>query len=83
MTRQSVLDLARERLGEKAGFSFECEKLDVVEKCFTVIDLVEASKCGGLVDAFFVGTACFMKPVVHIMVTSRPQFPRRKPLMFP
>ncbi|KAJ5392205.1 Aminotransferase class IV [Penicillium cosmopolitanum] len=67
VTRRSVLDLARERVGEKAGSSSECEKLEVVEKCFTVIDLVEASKCGGLVDAFFVGTACFMQPVVHIM----------------
>lgn len=65
VTRQSILDLARERLGE-ASASYGCQPLEVIEKRFTVSDLVEAYNRGSILDAFVVGTACFMQPVVHI-----------------
>ncbi|KAJ5693154.1 Aminotransferase class IV [Penicillium macrosclerotiorum] len=66
VTRQSILDLTRERLSESEGSSYGCEPLEVIERNFTVSDLVEASNGGGLVGAFVVGTACFMQPVVHV-----------------
>lgn len=48
VTRRSVLDLARERL---AG------EIEVVERRYTIHELLEASKEGRLVEAFAAGTA--------------------------
>ncbi|KAK1771128.1 branched-chain amino acid aminotransferase [Phialemonium atrogriseum] len=54
VTRRSVVQLARERL---AG------EIDVVERKYTVDELVEARKEGRLVEAFAAGTAFFICPV--------------------
>jgi branched-chain amino acid aminotransferase len=66
VTSQSVLDLVRERLGDKTYSSSGCDALEVVEKNFTVFDLIEASKSGSLVGSFVAGTAYLIQPVVHI-----------------
>ncbi|KAF4992405.1 hypothetical protein FDECE_13724 [Fusarium decemcellulare] len=54
ITRQSVLDLARSRLSDK---------LDVVEKKFTMHDLKAAWEDGRFLEAFVSGTAYFISPV--------------------
>lgn len=55
VTRQSVLDLARERL---AGPSF-----NVVEREFSIDEIVKAADEGRLIEAFACGTAYFIAPV--------------------
>lgn len=55
VTRASILDLARERLVE--------EGVEVVERTFTMDELVAAQKEGRLVEAFAAGTAFFVAPV--------------------
>ena len=55
VTRRSILQLARERLTEvvKSGL----EPLEVVERQFTMEDIVEAVEEGRIVEAFAAGTA--------------------------
>ncbi|KAK6430576.1 hypothetical protein LTR95_013271, partial [Oleoguttula sp. CCFEE 5521] len=60
VTRASILDLARERLTSPQG---SLEAVDVVERKFTMHDLLEAADEGRLVEAFAAGTAFFVAPV--------------------
>jgi branched-chain amino acid aminotransferase len=63
VTRASVLDLAKTRLSK----SFDgAEALDVVERRFTMEDIVSAYKENRLVEAFAAGTAFFIASVAHI-----------------
>ncbi|KAK4150978.1 hypothetical protein C8A00DRAFT_45735 [Chaetomidium leptoderma] len=57
VTRRSVVELAKERL---AG------ELEVVERKYTIDEVVEADKEGRLVESFAAGTAFFICPVSHI-----------------
>ncbi|MCJ1379073.1 hypothetical protein MMC17_002173 [Xylographa soralifera] len=57
ITRKSVLELARERLGEE---------LECVERKFTMNDLVVAIEEGRLIEAFSSGTAFFISPISEI-----------------
>ncbi len=54
VTRRSVIQLAKERL---AVSSSDLEDVEIVERQFTMLELVEASKEGRLVEAFACGTA--------------------------
>lgn len=54
VTRRSVLQLARERLGDE---------LEVVERRYTVDEVLEAEREGRLVESFASGTAYFVTPV--------------------
>ncbi|EAQ85811.1 hypothetical protein CHGG_07064 [Chaetomium globosum CBS 148.51] len=57
VTRRSVVELARERLkGE----------VDVVERKYTIDEVIEADKEGRLVESFAAGTAFFICPVSQI-----------------
>ena len=71
MTRQSILDLARERLTGGSSYQWDEERLDVVETKFTIFDIIKASEQGRLVSSFVVGTACFLVPVSHIEFSGR------------
>ncbi|KAK4646384.1 hypothetical protein QC761_209970 [Podospora bellae-mahoneyi] len=57
VTRRSVVQLARERL---AG------ELEVVERKYTIDEVLEADKEGRIVEAFAAGTAFFICPVSEI-----------------
>ncbi|KAI1824307.1 branched-chain-amino-acid aminotransferase [Xylaria intraflava] len=54
VTRRSVLTLARERLGDE---------IEVVERKYTIDDVMEASSEGRLVESFASGTAYFVCPI--------------------
>ncbi|KAF2202451.1 branched-chain-amino-acid aminotransferas-like protein [Delitschia confertaspora ATCC 74209] len=54
VTRRSVLELAREKLGGE---------LEVVERKYTMAEVAEAQQEGRLVEAFAAGTAFFIAPV--------------------
>ncbi|KAL8652264.1 MAG: hypothetical protein Q9210_002782 [Variospora velana] len=56
VTRESVLELARERLGKEEGWVIE-------EKDFTMRELAEAADEGRLMEAFGTGTAAVVSPV--------------------
>lgn len=60
VTRASVLDLARERLSRSYK---DIEAVDVVEKRFTMAEIVTAHNEGRLIEAFAAGTAFFIAPV--------------------
>ncbi|KAL3443872.1 branched-chain amino acid aminotransferase II [Aspergillus insuetus] len=68
VTRQSILDLARERLAPGSSYTSDSnlEPLEVVEGKFTIFDLIKAARDGRLLGAFAVGTACFVVPVARI-----------------
>lgn len=67
ITRQSVLTLARERMCEGGSATADgLEPLEVVERKFTMSDLVAAQDQGTLVASFAVGTAYFVTPVRSI-----------------
>ena len=57
VTRRSVLELARSRLASE---------IDVVEKQYTMVDLLTAHAEGRFVEAFAAGTAFFVAPVIEI-----------------
>ncbi|KAJ5689229.1 branched-chain amino acid aminotransferase [Penicillium macrosclerotiorum] len=57
VTRQSCLDLARERLSEG---------IEITEKRFTISDLLEAAEENRLLEAFSAGTAWFVTPIAKI-----------------
>ncbi|KAH6889407.1 aminotransferase [Thelonectria olida] len=64
ITRQSVLEISRERLGKETAAQFsDLEPLGVVEKAFTMDEIVEAHGEGRLVECFVTGTAMFITPV--------------------
>jgi len=58
VTRRSVLELARERLvaGSK-HLDSEIKELEIVERMFSMLEVVEAQKEGRLIEAFVSGTA--------------------------
>lgn len=60
VTRASVLELAKSRLSADVK---DIEGLDVVEKRFTMADIIDAHQDGRLVEAFAAGTAFFIAPV--------------------
>lgn len=58
VTRASVLDLARERLTRGSDkLTPDLESLEVVERTYTIAEIVEAWSEGRLVEAFVSGTA--------------------------
>jgi len=64
VTRASVLQLAQERLTQTETETREgVEAVEVVERKFTMSDVVEAYDEGRLVEAFAAGTAYFVAPV--------------------
>lgn len=65
VTRASVLQLAQERLATQQAAG-GVEPLEVVEKRFTMWDIISALKEGRLVEAFAAGTAFFIAPVGKI-----------------
>ncbi|KAF9741062.1 hypothetical protein PMIN06_008117 [Paraphaeosphaeria minitans] len=63
VTRRSVLEMARGRLAsEYQGL----EAVEVVERKFSMAEVVEAVEEGRLIEAFAAGTAWFVAPVGHI-----------------
>lgn len=60
VTRASILELARSRL---VSAQDGLEAVEVVERKFTMGDLLEAHREGRLVEAFAAGTAFFVAPV--------------------
>lgn len=53
-----MLELARERLVKGSKFlSSEIQGLEIVERMFSMLEVVEAQKEGRLVEAFVSGTA--------------------------
>lgn len=67
VTRGSVIDLAKERLIEGSKYlTPETGPIEIVERQFTMREIVEASKEGRLVEAFVAGTAYFITPVSAI-----------------
>ncbi|GFF51770.1 branched-chain-amino-acid aminotransferase [Aspergillus udagawae] len=68
VTRQSVLDLARERLSLSASVDLPngVEPVETVECIFTIHDIAKAAEEGKLVASFGVGTAASVVPVGEI-----------------
>lgn len=54
VTRRSVLEIARDRLTGTGG---GLEGLEIVERTYTMADLIDAHKDGRLLEAFAAGTA--------------------------
>ncbi|KAJ0303175.1 hypothetical protein COL516b_006686 [Colletotrichum fioriniae] len=63
ITRRSVLEIARERLTGGSTAGIELTPLEVVERPFTMAEVVEAYEDGRLAEAFVSGTAMFITPV--------------------
>ena len=63
VTRASILELARTRLAEGKVQGSELESVEVVERKFTMADVIEAYEEGRLLEAFAAGTAFFVAPV--------------------
>lgn len=58
VTRSSVVDLARERLVQGSKYLENGMKgLEVVERTYTMLELLDAKKEGRLVECFLSGTA--------------------------
>lgn len=68
VTRRSVLELARSRLA--SGYN-GLEAIEVVERKFSMAEVVEAANEGRLIEAFAAGTAWFITPVGHIHFRGR------------
>ncbi|CAG8949813.1 hypothetical protein HYFRA_00004137 [Hymenoscyphus fraxineus] len=66
VTRRSILQLARERLTGASERLEGLEALEIVERRFTMEEVVEAVKEGRMVEAFGAGTAFFVAPVCAI-----------------
>ncbi|PPJ59186.1 hypothetical protein CBER1_03071 [Cercospora berteroae] len=60
VTRASILELAKSRLGKSIG---GLEEVEVIEQRFTMDDILEAEKEGRLIEAFAAGTAFFVAPI--------------------
>lgn len=63
VTRRSVLELAKDRLTVSNG---EIQGLDIVERKYTMMDLIDAAKEDRLLEAFAAGTAFFISSVMKI-----------------
>jgi branched-chain amino acid aminotransferase len=57
VTRRSILQLVRERLAEGSKLAGGLEPIEVVERQYTIDDIVEATEEGRMVEAFAAGTA--------------------------
>lgn len=73
VTRRCILDLARERLVGTGSQKFQIggeekdvELLEVLEKKFTMFEVIAAAKEGRLLASFGVGTAYYISSVSHI-----------------
>ena len=66
VTRQSILELAKERFSQSPELREESEPLEVVETKISIFDIISAANEGKLLAAFGVGTACFVVPVSQI-----------------
>ncbi|KAL5360213.1 branched-chain amino acid aminotransferase II [Aspergillus floccosus] len=68
VTRQSVLDLARERFSVSAREELRngAEPVETVERTFTIDDIAKAADGGRLVASFGTGTAASIVPVCEI-----------------
>ena len=72
VTRQSVLDLAKERFATTRKIALEdvgsqqVEALEVLEKNFSMAELISALNESKLLATFIVGTAAFVAPVSQI-----------------
>jgi branched-chain amino acid aminotransferase len=63
VTRQSVLEIARERLAKNTASQWsELEPLEVVERPLTMDEIAEAHTDGRLVECFVSGTAVSLHP---------------------
>ncbi|KAJ4993140.1 branched-chain amino acid cytosolic [Stagonosporopsis vannaccii] len=76
ITRRSVIELSRERFAESKEWELNgslrwANRLDVVERDFTIHDIIEAEKEGRLKGAFAVGTAAFVNCVSQIHTPDR------------
>lgn len=73
VTRQSVLELARDRLNGsgKTPLGRDVEPVNVVERSFTMTDLINAADELRLLATFVVGTACFVQSVAEITYNGR------------
>jgi branched-chain amino acid aminotransferase len=77
VTRQSVLYLAKERFAAARKFDVEdvgsqqVEALEVLERNFTMAELISALEEGKLLATFIVGTAAFVAPVSQINFRGR------------
>nr|POE99542.1 branched-chain-amino-acid aminotransferase, cytosolic [Quercus suber] len=69
ITRASILELVRERLAMKTDEGVG--PLEVVERRFTMNEIIEAAEEGRLVEAFAAGTAFFVAPVGKIHFRGR------------
>lgn len=65
VTRRSVLELAKDRLAVSNG---EIQGLDVVERKYTMMDLIDAAKEDRLLEAFAAGTAVCFHPILHFVL---------------
>jgi branched-chain amino acid aminotransferase len=63
VTRRSILELARTKL--TSGHD-DLEALEIVERKFTIFDIVDAAREGRLIEAFAAGTAWFVAPISQI-----------------
>ncbi|KAF2790402.1 branched-chain amino acid aminotransferase II [Melanomma pulvis-pyrius CBS 109.77] len=75
ITRRSILELARTRFNitskwELDGRTVLATAVNVEEKDFMIVDLIEASEDGRLLAVFVAGTANFVRPVTEINVHS-------------
>lgn len=71
VTRQSVLDLARERLSAISAQRISIEPVEVLECKFTIYDIAAAAKEGRLVTSFATGTAASIVPISEIHFDER------------
>lgn len=63
VTRASVLQIAQERLSAENASKYGAESLEVIERKFTMQEILDAYQDGRLVEAFAAGTAFFVAPV--------------------
>ena len=57
VTRRSILQLSCDRLTSSAPYNSGLEPVEIVERQFTMEDIVEAAEEGRIVEAFAAGTA--------------------------
>ncbi|PWW78668.1 D-aminoacid aminotransferase-like PLP-dependent enzyme [Tuber magnatum] len=74
VTRRSVLELARDRLTVPNG---GIQGLDIVERKYTMMDLVDAAKEDRLLEAFAAGTAYFISSVSKIHFRGEDIYPKQ------
>ncbi|KAI4852913.1 branched-chain amino acid aminotransferase II [Aureobasidium sp. EXF-8845] len=63
VTRASVLQIAQERLSTENASKYDVESLEVIERKFTMQEILDAYEDGRLIEAFAAGTAFFVAPV--------------------